>query len=45
MTQKDYDAQWVCAYCDTTYVVPSLARLCEDKHEALEEEEVEGDEA
>ena len=24
--------QWTCAICNNIYVVPSLARDCEDKH-------------
>lgn len=30
---------WVCGYCGKFYVVPSLARDCERKHEQQEEEE------
>ena len=28
------DNPWRCAYCGTGYVVRSLARMCEEKHEA-----------
>lgn len=44
MTPEEHDAQWVCGYCEATYVVPSLARLCETKHE-MDEERGAGDES
>lgn len=37
MSPDEFDAQWVCAYCNRTYVVPSMARHCEAKHEEKEE--------
>lgn len=42
MTEDEYDALWRCAYCAHTYVVPSLARAHERKHE---EEECPGEAA
>ena len=33
MTPEERDAQWICADCGAIYVVPSLARDCEAKHE------------
>ena len=34
-----HDDQWTCGYCGSTYVVPSLARDCETRHENNEENE------
>ena len=32
----DKEPFYYCAYCNKRYVVPSLARYCEEKHEAEE---------
>lgn len=39
MTQTEYDDQWVCGYCGKTWVVPSLARRCEAKHDEEEQDD------
>lgn len=32
MTAEEYDAQWTCDWCKQWWVVPGLARACEEKH-------------
>lgn len=32
------DDPWKCGYCGKHYVVPQLARSCEEKHEKDEDE-------
>lgn len=39
MTPEEHDAQWICGYCRQTWVVPSLARQCESKHEEEEQDD------
>lgn len=37
MTPDEYTARYRCGYCDKTFVVPTLARQHEARHEALNE--------
>jgi hypothetical protein len=34
MSDAERIARWTCAICDKVYVVPDLARGCEEKHMA-----------
>lgn len=32
LSDSNYDHLWFCQLCDKKYVVPALARACEEKH-------------